>query len=169
MTDSSTLDNALSQCDASSADELSLIYARFHDDKKFVGNLLSLLASPQTELATSWLIKRYLEDGGTLSDKQVKKLVKMANDFKHWPSTLHFLQSLPMLTIPGDVSEKLHAYLMQKLQEKNKFIRAWAYGGFHILGQQHENFRSEAEAILDLAMQDEAPAVKARIRRLRNG
>ena len=168
MTDSSTLDKALSQCDASSADELSLIYARFHDDKQFVANLLSLLASPQTELATSWLIKRHLEEGGTLSDKQVKKLVKLANDFNHWPSTLHFLQSLPMLTIPAAASEKLHAYLSHKLQEKNKFIRAWAYGGFHILGQQHETFRVEAEAILDLAMQDEAPAIKARIRRLRN-
>ena len=168
MTDSNALDKALSQCDASSAEELSLIYARFHGDKNFVANLLSLLASPQTELATSWLINRYLEEGGTLSDKQVKKVVKRANDFKHWPSTLHFLQSLPMLTIPVAASEKLHAYLMKKLQEKNKFIRAWAYGGFHILGQQHENFRSEAEAILDLAMQDEAPAVKARIRRLRN-
>lgn len=169
MTDSSTLDNELSQCDASSAEELSLIYARFHDDKNFVASLLVLLASPHTELAASWLIKRFLEDGGSLNDKQVKKLVKLGNEFNHWPSTLHFLQCLPMIQIPSGVADKLHAYLTHKLQEKNKFIRAWAYGGFHILGQQHESYRSDAEAILELAMRDEAPAVKARIRRLRNG
>ena len=169
MTDSSTLESEIIHCDGSSADELSVIYARFHDDKKFLTTLLSSLASPQAELAASWLLKRFLEEGGSLKDKQVKKLLKTAIEFKHWPSTLHFLQSLPMIEIPAEVGDKLSTYLKHKLQEKNKFIRAWAYGGLHVLGQQHETYRAEADSILDLAMQDEAPAVKARIRRLRGG
>ena len=169
MSDSGLLRDELLHCDGGAADELSVIYARFHDDKQFVRDLIASLDSPRTEQAASWLLKRYLEEDGEMAGKQVGQLLKRAQQLTHWQTTLHLLQMLPMLTIPAGAAAGLHVFLKDCLQEKNKFIRAWAYGGLHILGQQHEQYYADAQACLDMAMQDEAPAVKARIRRLRSG
>ncbi len=57
-------------------------------------------------------------------------------------------------------------FLRVGLQDKNKFVRAWSYSGFYLLGQQYPEYQDEAKAYIVAAMQDEAPSVQARLRQL---
>ena len=169
MTDSPGLQDELVHYNGGPAEELARIYTAYHDDGQFVDSLIAAMSSLSSEHSSSWLLKRYLEQGSRLNEKQTSQLFALAPQLQNWQATLHLLQMLPMIDIPADSAAGLETFLHHCLQGKNKFLRAWAYGGFYRLGQQHEQYRSEAEDLLDRAMQGEPPAIKARIRRLRNG
>jgi hypothetical protein len=49
---------------------------------------------------------------------------------------------------------------------QSKFVRAWAYDGFFRLGQQHHSFEQEALQHLVKAQEEEAPSVRARVRKI---
>jgi len=47
---------------------------------------------------------------------------------------------------------------------ENKFVRSWAYNGFYGLSRQYPEYIQETKQFFEVAMKDEAPSVKARIR-----
>ncbi|VAW46017.1 hypothetical protein MNBD_GAMMA04-800, partial [hydrothermal vent metagenome] len=42
----------------------------------------------------------------------------------------------------------------------------WAYNGFNELSVQYNEYRKETEAFFEMAMRDEAPSVRSRIRNI---
>jgi len=94
------------------------------------------------------------------------KVLALLPELLSWQSKLHVLQSLPYLDIPSKDKRKLECFLKQALADKNKFVRAWAYNGFYVLSRQYSEYEEYAAQIIGLAMQDEAPSVKARIRNI---
>ncbi len=168
MTKSTDLKDELAQWDGS-VESLGLTYQHRHADKDFLKELLALFTVQPLQLPASWLLKHALEDGVILADKQVSRLLKSAASLENWQARLHLLQSLQYLSIPSNSTDVLHAFLTACLQEDNKFIRAWAYQGFIELAQQHAAYQAESNSLINRAMLEEAPAIKARLRnRLKN-
>ncbi len=145
-------------------DSLAVLYQQCKDDEQFVSQLLSLFEPVPLQVPASWLLKRGLEEGLAPGSKAVGRLMKMAASLDNWQARLHLLQCLQYLDIPASTTAVLQDFLHSCLQEDNKFIRAWAYQGFVILAGQHESFREEADALVEKAMREEAPAIKARLR-----
>jgi len=54
-------------------------------------------------------------------------------------------------------------FLRVCLLDNNKFVRAWAYKGFYELAVQYPK---ETRQFFEMAMRDEAPSVKSRIRNI---
>ena len=50
--------------------------------------------------------------------------------------------------------------------ENNKLVRAWAYNGFYEISRQYPEYKEETKKLFAMAMKDEAPSVKARIRNI---
>ena len=78
----------------------------------------------------------------------------------------HILQCLPYLAIPKKDKDKVQRFLRKCLVEDNKFLRAWAYNGFYELAVQYPEHVEETKQFFEMAMRDEAPSVKARIRNM---
>ena len=150
--------------DGKSAKDIGAIFDRYGDEPTFLSTVLKLLEEPMGQLGASWLIKAWLEKGKTLDEAQTSKVFAGMDGLEHWGTKLHILQCLPLLSIHGSEKKRLEKFLRETLRDKNKFVRAWSYSGFYELARHHPEYQEETAGLLETAMRDEAPSVKARIR-----
>lgn len=160
------LTTELRNWDGKDTDYLAEVYQRYSTKSAFISELLRLLDDTGLQVAASWLLKHAVDQGCVLLVDQAWQLLCKASKLRHWQSRLHVLQILPSLTIPDASVGDLECFLRANLQDTNKFVRAWSYGGFCHLAEQYPQYREEADAFVAMAMRDEAPSVKARLRQL---
>ena len=161
-----TLRDAIARWDGTSVATIGSVFERYGDKPRFASSLVKLLGDAACELGATWLLKKHLESGGRLSGKTTSQLWTTAGAFKEWGSKLHVLQSMVHLTVPERDKKCVEALLRECLNDKNKFVRAWAYSGFYELAAAHPEYRDEAGVLLMAGLEEEAPSVRARIRRL---
>lgn len=144
------------------------VYDLCVDGRGFVASLVKAPAeSDRVQVAWTWLLKRWLEEGGRLTVKQAETLFDGLAQLVPWEAQLHVLQSLHRIDLPDRSREPLEAFVRRALDSEVKFVRAWAFSGLHALAGAFEELRPEAERLMDAA-RDEGPAsVRARIRQLR--
>lgn len=165
---------ALLEWDGKSADDIRDIYHQHKEAEDFISQLIAALHEVPLQKAASWLIKHSLEEGTRLTNDQSRHLFQLLDKLQHWESCLHVLQSMPYMSIPQTEIQPLEHFLRHSLTADNKFVRAWSYNGFYELASQYPGDQvagqprrqKECMQFFDLAMQDEAPSVKARIRNL---
>ncbi|QDV16911.1 hypothetical protein Pan153_15450 [Gimesia panareensis] len=146
--------------------DLQGVYDRHSEDPALATELVSFLVDPELQKPASWLLRRSLEAGQTLSVTEARPLFRSLSGLKDWETRLQILQSLPYLTIGKRDDKPLEAFLHDCLAGENKFVRAWAYNGFHELALQHEQFRAEVDQLLAQALEDGAASIKARVRNI---
>ena len=161
-----SLEQATAEWDGKSADEIHKTFKRHQQDDNFVECLIDMLRFPNTQKGASWQLKAFLEQDGTISADQVSQIYNLLSELKDWESRLHILQSMPYMPIAKGSTAAVEAFLRSGMQDKNKFVRAWSYNGFSLLGSQHQTYAAEANQLLKEAMIHEAPSVKARIRNI---
>ncbi len=149
----------------SSAD-IEGIFNRYRTDKLLKVNLINLLQKVELQIGVSWLLKRFFEEGGEISRREIASIISTIPTITSWEARLHMLQCIPHMPIDDSQKKKIELFLRQCLTENNKFVRAWAYNGMYELTSQHPEYLSETRQLFDLAMKDESPSVKARIRNI---
>ena len=110
------------------------------------------------------MLKTWLEAGNELEQPQIEKIYGSLDQLKLWEAKLHVLQSIPFMPIADTVCSNLYAFLRITLTDSNKFVRAWSYNGLYELSRQHSKYIDETKEYFEMAMRDEVPSVKARIR-----
>lgn len=161
-----SLEQDLRNWDQKSASDIGAIYEEHCADASFIADLVQLAAQPDLETGATWLLKHHLEQGKGLDSKAVSGLFALAPDFSSWHARLHFLQCLPFLPISTEYKTDLEKFLRDCLMDRNKFVRAWAYNGFHEMSLRHPEYETESRQLIAMALRDEAPSVKARIRQI---
>ena len=165
MSDNHGIEQGLAQWDGKSKEHISRIYMEHHQQDYFLDSLFHLLEDAPYQEGASWLLKTWLEDLNTLSERQVTRLIQMLLKFTLWPSVLHSLQCLPWVAIPSSVKARLFEFLRDSLASENKFIKAWSYGGLCELAAQYPEYQAEVKTAIELALKSESASVTARIRR----
>ena len=161
------LKSALEAWDGQSAEALCRIHDEHRGDPDLAATLVELIGALRYRLAATRLLKRHLESGGSVPDADgvARGLYARFDKLENWECRLNVLQCFPYLPVPDDVVEAVERFLRLCLADDNKFVRAWAYNGFHRLAGQHPRFAAEAAAILEAGLRDEPPSIKARIRK----
>ncbi len=162
-----SLDSDLAAWDGRSASDIQAVFDRHHESADFVALLLEKCRDPSSQKGATWLLKRWLEVGGVLKDREIDHLYGALKSLHDWEAELHVLQMLPFLSIERRHKQSVEAFLRKTLVSEHKFVRAWAYNGFYELAIRFPEYLEETRQIFDLAMRDEAPSVKARIRNLK--
>jgi hypothetical protein len=152
--------------DGKSADEISRIYDRYASDELFIRSLIPLIKVASCESGVSWLLKHYLEEKRPIDDASVDEIFKCLAKLNDWQSKLNLLQCLCYFKISKSNRKRLELFLRASITNSNKFVRAWAYNGFYELAMQYPQYREETESFFEMALRDEAPSVKARIRNI---
>ena len=118
-------------------------YAQFCDEQAFVEQIVNLLADSETQVASSWLVKAWLEDnkkrqgkGLALSQGDNRTLLMHLSSQQHWQSKLHLLQIFEYLRFEPQHEKQILAFVRACMEEQNKFVRAWAYHGYFYLARQ---------------------------------
>lgn len=157
----------IEQWDGKDVRYLTEIYAATENVSKLVEYSLHLLLETQhTQIAATWLLKKALEDGYKLSNNQVEIIYKNLDRLDTWESKLHILQIMPYMIISAKVKKNVERFLRNNLTDTNKFIRAWTYNGFYELCVAFPEYTDEVKSFFEMAMRDEAPSVKSRIRNI---
>ncbi|MBW9271272.1 MAG: hypothetical protein K1566_16655 [Candidatus Thiodiazotropha sp. (ex. Lucinisca nassula)] len=156
----------LEKWDGKSIGEINRLYDLYRTDDAFITLILPLFKQRDCESGATWLLKRYLEDQKCIDDSLLDEIFKSLASLNHWQSKLHLLQCLSYFKISKTNKRNLELFLRECLMSNNKFVRAWAYNGFYELAVQHPQYREETKTFFEMAMRDEAPSVKARIRNI---
>lgn len=128
-----TLSEEIASWDGKSAAALESTYERHGAEEDFLGTILGHLSSVELQRAATWLLKRHLEVGNSLSVADCRAVFGRLPVQEHWESKLHILQCLPHLDIREDDSVGVEQFLDACLESERKFVRAWAYNGFNEL------------------------------------
>lgn len=160
------LEQELLGWDGKSSDDIQAIYTHHNEDPAFVSKLIELCQQAVFQKGVTWLLKHHLEAGQVLTEKETTALLNLLPSIEHWESKLHILQCLPYLKIASADKHKVEALLRECLTDQNKFVRAWAYNGFYEVSRQYPEYEHETKQLFEIAMRDEAPSVKARIRNI---
>ena len=160
------IDQAIADWDGKSAADIEAIYTRYSGEGAFATYLIELAGREHLEKGATWLIKHHLENNQGFNTSEISALYALLPGFAHWEARLHVLQCIPKLPIGESEKPGLEGFLRRCLIDDNKFVRAWGYNGFYELSRQYPEHQEEAKQFLDMAMQDEAPSVKARVRNL---
>lgn len=139
-----TLEQAILKWDKKSSHDITRVYHEFYQSPDFVDELLELAQDEKAQDGATWLIKHWLENNDAANYQQIAPVLDLVDKLHSWPAKLHILQCLPYLCIEKEQSETLEAFLYANLTDKNKFVRAWAYNGYHVLATQHSVYRKLA-------------------------
>jgi hypothetical protein len=160
------LQQDLKSWDGKSKDDIETVFFHHQHDPDLVANLILHLSDHTLQAAASWLLKRYLESGQKLNQKQIKTIYSRLPLLEHWQAKLHILQCMSYMPIDKETIDCVYPFLRTHLTDDNKFVRAWSYHGFYELARQHPEYYDETRQYFDMALQDEAPSVRARIRNI---
>ncbi len=152
--------------DGKSAGDIKAVFDAHRKGSDFADKIVELSVMSAYEKGGTWLLKAWLEEGHKLEQAQVSKLYRSLSQFEHWEAKLHILQSIPFMPIAEGDCNKVYQFLMNTLTDHNKFVRAWSYNGFYELSKKHPKYLNETKQYFEMAMRDEAPSVKARIRNI---
>lgn len=159
-----SLEQEIVSWDGKSSNDIDVIYNRYCDEDSFGSKMIDFSRKVELQKGATWLLKRYLEDGQTIEARKCAALFKLLTKIEHWESKLHILQCLPYMQIGKTTKKDVDVFLRKCLIDDNKFVRAWAYNGFYEISLQYPEYKEETKQFFDMAMRDEAPSVKARVR-----
>ena len=162
------LDTALARCAGEPAERLDALAAVWPAGAALLTHLVVFAegADPDAQRAAVKLLARYLEGGARLPPAAAARFLDGLPELARWETRLQALQALPHIAVPLRQAEVLHGFLQRCLAGPNKFLRAWAYSGLHGLASQHGGYRERVIPLLERAGREEAPSVRARLRRL---
>lgn len=157
---------ALDAFDGKHTDVLEGLVRRKKPDTSLIRDLCALAEVDDVRLqtASTWMLKRYQDDGLSFSPEQIENLLGLIEKDVSWQPKLHILQMMPLFCIPDHRKDRLHAHLIDHLYDENKFVRAWAYNGLAVLAEQYPSYRDEVAGHLKRGQAKEAASVRARIR-----
>ncbi|WP_250658093.1 hypothetical protein [Alkalimarinus coralli] len=152
--------------DGKSSADIKAVYDTHHTETNFADRIIDLSCSKACEKGATWLIKAWLESGNGFGQSHIDRVYESLNQLEYWEAKLHVLQCIPFMPIPEAEIKNLHHFLQRALTDRNKFVRAWSYNGFYELSRQYPEYLNETKQHFEMAMRDEAPSVKARIRNI---
>lgn len=166
---SDALTQALLDFDGKSTDVLERFVEAHQLDASLVAELCDFAASadPNVQAAATWLLKRFGLAGAALSPGQSETLLRLLLQETSWLSRLHILQMMDRLVLPSSLAAPLIDALAAQAGGANAFIRAWSVHGAAALADQHPAYRDSVLDLLAAAERDDAPSVRARLRRTR--
>jgi hypothetical protein len=133
------------------------------------GELITLASRSEPGLpeGATWVLKRWLEQGHSFDRRLSGRLAALLDRELPWAAALHVLQSLPRIDLTPKRWRDLEPALEAHRRSPRAIVRAWAFNGLALLAGREPRLRRRVRALLDAALVDEAPSVKARIRNVR--
>ncbi|MEZ5347256.1 MAG: hypothetical protein R2681_17045 [Pyrinomonadaceae bacterium] len=163
------LEESIILWDGRSKEKIETVYEKFSASKEFIEEVFVLCRREETETGATWLLKQHLESGVSISVEKKAEFFDLLKEPKAWEAKLHLLQCLPFFSIPASKEAAAAEFVRNCLTSRNKFVRAWAYGGFCKLAEEYPEYRDEARQFVSYAMNKEPASVKARIRNAAKG
>ena len=165
MKSSSELQKQIDHWDKTHVLFLKNLYREQHGNPNFEAELLSLFLKDNYQIASTWLIKYHYEQKRKLRQSSVNHLFENSHRLNEWEAKLHLLQLLPYLDLSDKLAEAGN-FIRTQLAHDKKFVRAAALETFSQLIQYIPEYKNEAIALAEMAMEKESASIKVKARRI---
>lgn len=167
---STSLHAALEAYDGKTVATLEAIHGGCVGSASLLDELIEITVDTESpanvQAGATWLLRRYLQDGHAPTASGIERLAAGLAHIEHPWACLHLCQAMDPMAVPARHADAFATFLRRCLDMPSKFVRAWAYDGFFRLGQHHARFEPEALALLVKAQEEEAPSIRARVRKI---
>jgi hypothetical protein len=160
------VEEAISAWDGKLVTHLEDIYCKHNDDEAFVAKVIQSIKNETHQKGATWLLKKHLESGNPIDATEIATVYSHLTELVGWESKLHILQSIQYMKVAESEVEQVVFFLRVCLTDTNKFVRAWTYNGFYEISVLYPTYKKETKQFFEMAMRDEAPSIKARIRNI---
>jgi hypothetical protein len=162
------IDEAVATFDGAHVAPLGAVAADMPATPSILDHLIDLCfaSGENAQIAASWLLKNYLEQGAKLAKGQNVRIADGLPQVGPWQARLHFAQSFRWIDCGDSRSAETAQILSQWFQSEHKFLRAWACDAIWRLGQRYDPLRQLAIDTALAAEADPAASVRARARNL---
>lgn len=116
-------------------------------------------------VAASWILLNSPSALQHIDTRSMEITLNCLSNENPWQSTLHILQLLHKVDVPIELSQGFYSALLALSHCRKTFVRAWAISGLLQLPGLNALQTTKIEAIAKTALAEDAPSVKARIRR----
>lgn len=159
----------ISEFDGRSTTILGEAEARHKNDADYLESLIALTSDPANEVSSgaTWLLKSFLEGGGSLSDVETTSLMRQLDNVTVWDAQLHICQSARYLSLNGSDAAVFALWLEPLLAHRRPFVRAWSVDALCRVAVQSPKYKKDAQDAIAAASEDDAASVRARVRNIR--
>ena len=141
---------------------------QFGKQPGYAAALVGLIAHDEAPVSSgaTWLIKSFLEAGGSLSRSQRDSLFNQLGQVTAWDAQLHICQSLQFVKITSRQASLSLDWLRPLLSHRRPFLRAWSLDALCRVGASHPRIGRLAQDWLARGLEDGSASVRARSRQL---
>lgn len=159
---------ALLEYDGKQTATLERFVATNEPTSDLLRQLVELSASTEPNVANgvTWLLRAYLDAGATLSPELIRDFVDRLSEIDDQWARLHAYRIIGLVEIGEADADRVVSFLNDGIAGARPFLRAWATDALYRVAAQHPRFETEADAALRKALEDPAPSVRARARRI---
>ncbi|WP_299769646.1 hypothetical protein [uncultured Pseudoteredinibacter sp.] len=162
--------SSLDRWDGKSVEALEGLYRNYSANDDFAKVLEDWADSVSTSIklqnALSHLLKQHCDNGYIVLAKQSHSILSVLENEPHWQTLLHILQSFKSFELVEEYRDSWERILKSALSCENKFVRAWSYYAWALFADHFPRYGPEVNDYIEMALRDEAPSVKARIRQM---
>ncbi len=128
--------------------------------------LHSFNRNERTQEAVSWVLKAWVDQGCQIDDTLLRQWYEFTILSGTWPPVLHLVQALNTLTLSKSQAATMGKSIIEWTTHENKMVRAWSYTVLYKITVEYPGLFKNAQAILERGSKDEAPSVRARLRKI---
>ncbi|MCG8455582.1 MAG: hypothetical protein MI919_04820 [Holophagales bacterium] len=135
-----------------------------------ISEMLGLARSshePAVAIGTTWIVKDLLERGADPPEGLAGAVIELLGAVEPADARLHLLQCLPLAPISASEARRLEPLLSPLLEDRNTFVRAWAYNALGLAAEAEPALRETVLERLERAAKSEKASVRVRIRKAR--
>lgn len=165
--DDSQVQSVIDEFDGHSLDPLRRLSQQHEVTAADASLLLHLIENgpSNTRVAASWILLNSESALSHIDSQYLKRLLNCLSLRDAWQATLHILQLLHKVEVSLDLSQDLYPVLIELSQSSKPFLRAWAISGLLRLRGLNDRQTVRIQTLAQSALVEDAPSVKARIRR----
>lgn len=162
-----SLVKAFEAWDGKHRDYLQELYEKNITQANFFKDLVEIyLQRTDLQIVSSWLIKHQYDLKKTIPQELIDQVLEACYEVEHWEAKLHILQLLPHWVIKEDLLLTVDDFVRKCLEDKNKFIRAWAFEGMFVVSRYIPEYIPELKVLCQHALDNESAAIKSKVRHI---
>ena len=162
-----SLAHRLESWDGKHVDYLEKLYLEELNNPEFMEEVIHCYSQFESlQKASSWLIKHHYDQGNSLSDAQITRVLAMLGQLRHWESLLHVLQLIPSFQVTKIQTESIEPVVHQALSTENKFVKAAAYAAYFELVKVIPALLGEFKVRCEDALEYESASIKVKVRKI---
>ena len=163
-----SLENLLANGKRNQTDDLDKFVAQAIENNRLVAEIVALSNHNKANIAARaiWIVRKITENSPELLSKYKPILLHDLTQSPFWEVKAELCHIIPKLKMDYEEIKGAIAFFKNNLNDKSKIVKAWSLDALYELSKIEPKIAPEVQKLLNIALEDEAASVRARVRKI---